>query len=321
MVSLSSGSAFPDQPAPSSVPESDDAITKVERDAADKAILLRCASGSEAAFQELYARLAPTLFAMIFEILCDQKDAEDVLQAAFVQLWKKAGAYDPARGTVFTWAVTIARRKAIDRFRASHRRHTLHENAAAEHATMVPGAVAPADDLLIQRDEGKRVRAALSEIPAAQSAAIQLAFFGGLTQPEMAQKLGAPLGTIKARLRLGLFALRDGLANNPGVRPRILQAQRGNEARRGNGSEPGPRRMRARSYLSIGVVALIVFFAVLLARHKAPIAPAIYLSLNARVDQQANPSAIISMFESKEDRAIVIWTEGLEPLPADYAAK
>ncbi len=216
MVCLNSCSAFPDQPAPSSVPESHDAITKMERDAADNAILLRCASGSEAAFQELYARLAPTLFAMTFEILRHQKDAEDVLQEAFVQLWKKAAAYDPARGTVFTWAVTIARRKAIDRFRASHRRNTLLENAATENAIMAPEAAAPADDLLMQRDEGKRVRAALREIPAAQSAAIQLAFFSGLTQSEIAQKLGAPLGTIKARIRRGLLALRDGLADNPG---------------------------------------------------------------------------------------------------------
>ncbi|MGI9172701.1 MAG: sigma-70 family RNA polymerase sigma factor [Chthoniobacterales bacterium] len=198
------------------MPESHDAITKVERDAADKAILFRCASGSEAAFQELYARLAPTLFAMTFKILRHQKDAEDVLQEAFVQLWKKAGAYDPERGTVFTWAVTIARRKAIDRLRASHRQHTRHENAAAEHAIMVPEAVPRADDLLMQRDEGKRVRAALREIPTAQSAAIQLAFFGGLTQSEIAQKLGAPLGTIKARIRRGLLALRDGLATELG---------------------------------------------------------------------------------------------------------
>lgn len=175
-----------------------------------------CASGSEAAFHELYARLAPALFSMIFEILRHQKDAEDVLQDVFVQLWKKAVAYDPARGPVFTWAVTIARRKAIDRFRANHRRNTLHETAATENAITVPKAVAPADHLLTQRDEGKRVRAALREIPATQSAAIQLAFFGGLTQPEIAQKLGTPLGTIKARIRRGLLALRDGLANNPG---------------------------------------------------------------------------------------------------------
>ncbi len=215
MVCLNSGSAFPDQPAPSSVSASHDAITKVERDAADQAILLRCAAGSEAAFQELYARLAPALFAMIFEILRHQKDAEDVLQDVFVQLWRQAVAYDPARGSVFTWAVTIARHKAIDRFRASSRRHALLENAATENAIMAPEAAAPVDDVLMQRDEGKRVRAALREIPAAQSAAIQLAFFGGFTQCEIAQKLGAPLGTIKASIRRGLFTLRDGLANHP----------------------------------------------------------------------------------------------------------
>lgn len=204
-----------DQPAPSSVPESHHAVTKAERAAVDKALLLRCASGSQAAFQELYARLAPVLFAMIFGILRHQKEAEDVLQDVLLLLWKKAGAYDPERGTVFNWAMMNARHRAIDRFRASHRRHTLHEKAAAENAIMAPEAAAPVDDLVMQRDEGQRVRAALREISPTQSAAIQLAFFGGLTQSQIAQKLDAPIGTIKARIRRGLLALRDALATDP----------------------------------------------------------------------------------------------------------
>ena len=179
---------------------------------ADKELLRACLSGEEAAFSELYGRLSPPLFSMVFEILKHQKDAEDVLQESFVQIWKKAATYDPQRGNVFTWSVMIARSKAIDRLRARHRREQLGEAAAAE-SEAVPSAVAvSADNLLSQRDEREHVRAALGHLPPIQRTAIDLAFFGGLTQSEIAEKLGAPLSTIKARIRRGLVALRSQLA-------------------------------------------------------------------------------------------------------------
>ncbi len=149
---------------------------------------------------------------MVFEIVKHQKDAEDVLQESFMQIWKNAATYDPQRGNVFTWSVMIARNRAIDLLRARQRRYLLGEAAAAENNSVPPASAVSADDLLGQRDEREQVRAALRHLAPVQRTAIDLAFFGGLTQSEIAEKLGAPLGTVKARIRRGLLAVRDILA-------------------------------------------------------------------------------------------------------------
>ncbi len=186
--------------------------SKEARAEADKALLLACRSGGEAAFAALYSRFAPPLFSVVFAIVKNQKDAEDVLQEAFVQMWKKAAAYDPQRGSVFTWSVMIARNKAIDRVRSQQRRWRMTEAATLESQTAFPDSPKAADELHGDRDERERVRAALSQISDAQRTAIDLAFFSGLTQSEISARLGAPLGTVKARIRRGLMALRDELA-------------------------------------------------------------------------------------------------------------
>ncbi len=190
--------------------QTDDA--KRERVEADKALLRACVTGGEAAFSALYQRLAPSLFSMVVAIVRNQKDAEDVLQEAFVQMWKRAASYDPERGNVFTWSVMIARNRAIDRVRALQRRCRLGEAAARESETSLPDPPKAADQLHSERDERARVRAALSQISDAQRVAIDLAFFSGLTQSEISAKLGTPLGTVKARIRRGLLALREELA-------------------------------------------------------------------------------------------------------------
>ncbi|MGI8430972.1 MAG: sigma-70 family RNA polymerase sigma factor, partial [Chthoniobacterales bacterium] len=123
-------------------------------------------------------------------------------------MWKRAATYDPDRGTFFSWSLKIARNKAIDRLRARQRGYKLSEAAATEAAAVPPVSAATPDDLVSQRDEDERVRAALSRIAPTQVDVIRLAFFGGLTQTEIAEKLGAPLGTVKARIRRGLLALR-----------------------------------------------------------------------------------------------------------------
>lgn len=184
-----------------------------ERAEADKALLRGYLAGGEAAFSALYRRLSPPLFSMVFGILQHQKDTEDVVQESFVQMWKKAASYDPQRGNVFTWSVMIARNRAIDRLRARQRRSLLGEAAAAESATVPPEWAISADDLVSQNDERERLRAALSHIAPAQRTVIDLAFFSGLTQSQIAEKLGAPLGTVKARIRRGLLALRAALAS------------------------------------------------------------------------------------------------------------
>jgi RNA polymerase sigma-70 factor, ECF subfamily len=167
-------------------------------------------SGDEGAFATFYDRFTPGLFSMIYAILRDQKESEDVLQEAFVQMWKRSATYDPARSSLFTWAVMISRHKAIDRLRSRQRQSRLSEAMASEAAAVPVSAPADrADHALARSDERERVRAALAQLGAAQREAIDLAFFAGLTQTQISERLGEPLGTVKARIRRGLLALRD----------------------------------------------------------------------------------------------------------------
>ncbi|MGH8165511.1 MAG: sigma-70 family RNA polymerase sigma factor, partial [Rhodanobacteraceae bacterium] len=179
---------------------------------ADVELVRQMKAGDEAAFATFYDRFAPGLFSMIYAVLHDQKESEDVLQEAFVQMWKRTATYDASRSSLFTWAVMISRHKAIDRLRSRQRQSRLTEAVAKEPndvATTAP--VARADDVLARNDERERVRAALAQLADAQREAIDLAFFGGLTQTQISEKLGTPLGTVKARIRRGLLALRDRL--------------------------------------------------------------------------------------------------------------
>ncbi len=217
---------MPDSPAASS----DDAAPaprrrrvsaeQMNQAVADQELMRRVVSGDDSAFSSFYDRLAPGLFSLIYHILQDQKASEDVLQESFLQMWKKAGTYDAERSSVFTWAVMIARNKAIDRVRARQRRTRATDAAVAEaetllgdaglHAEGLPArAVLATDKVAEQNDDRQRIRAALHEIGDAQREVITLAFFSGLTQSEISAKLGAPLGTVKARIRRGLLALRD----------------------------------------------------------------------------------------------------------------
>jgi RNA polymerase sigma-70 factor (ECF subfamily) len=178
------------------------------RSAADSELAQQMKSGDEAAFANFYDRFAPGIFSMIYAILHDQKESEDVLQEAFVQMWKRSATYDPARSSLFTWAVMISRHKAIDRLRSRQRQSQLSEVIASESDILsVPAD--RADDALARREERERVRAALAQLGEGQREAIDLAFFAGLSQTEISERLGAPLGTVKARIRRGLLALRE----------------------------------------------------------------------------------------------------------------
>jgi len=170
-------------------------------------------NGDEDAFATFYDRFAPGLFSLIYGILRDQKESEDVLQEAFVQMWKRVATYDARRSSLFTWAVMISRHKAIDRLRSRQRQSRLNDAVANEtdDAVPAPGLVDRADDALERRDERERVRAALAQLTEGQRQAIDLAFFGGLTQTQISERLGTPLGTVKARIRRGLLALREHL--------------------------------------------------------------------------------------------------------------
>lgn len=182
---------------------------QLNQDAADQELMRGVLAADEAAFASFYRRFAPGLFSMVYEILHDQKEAEDVVQEAFVQMWKKASTYDPNRSGLFTWAVMISRNRALDRLRSRQRRGRTLEAAAAESAAAPIEHAAQADELLGENEERTRIRKALSHLPEPQRNAIHLAFFRGLTQAEISTQLGEPLGTIKARIRRGLMALRN----------------------------------------------------------------------------------------------------------------
>lgn len=182
---------------------------KRKRAEMDQELMRQLASGDEEAFALIYQRLAPVLFSVVHEILRDQKESEDVLQEVFVQMWKKSSSYDSSRSSLFTWAVMISRNRAIDRLRSRHRRSRVVEAATVEAEISPPESAAGADNIAEQSDERERLRTALHQLGSPQREALVLAFFGGLTQTEISAKLDAPLGTVKARIRRGLLALRD----------------------------------------------------------------------------------------------------------------
>lgn len=178
-------------------------------DVTDEELLQRAGRGDARAFDALYDRLAPRLFGLLRQMLHDEKDAEDVLQDGFVQLWEHASSYDPARSKAFTWTVMIFRNKAIDRMRALGRRTRLVEAASVEHATLSDDVQRGADEDVVSQERATIVRQALQELPQEQRRLVELAFLKGLTHHVIAETLGMPLGTVKTNIRRGLMRLRD----------------------------------------------------------------------------------------------------------------
>lgn len=180
---------------------------KPTTDAPEVELLARVAGGDTEAFSQLYDRLSGMLYSISVRILCDVHAAEDVVQEVFVQIWAKAGTYDPRLGKPTTWAITLLRNKAIDRLRASQRGHRLvkaaMEELAGEDFYEAPNAP------LLGRETARAVRVAVAQLAPEQKQAIEMAFFSGLTQTEIADTLQAPLGTVKARIRRGMLELRE----------------------------------------------------------------------------------------------------------------
>lgn len=180
---------------------------------ANSQLISRIAGGDQDAFRALYDRLSGPLFSLAYEMLGDAAEAEDALQEVCLQVWRRAEKYDPARSSVFTWAVMMTRSKAIDRLRARGRRQRVvagsieEEGNAPELASEMEGAA----DITQRKDEAARVRAALRKLPEEQRQAIEMAFLSDMTHAEIATQSGEPLGTVKARIRRGLLRLRDGL--------------------------------------------------------------------------------------------------------------
>lgn len=172
----------------------------------DDALLARFVGGDERALGELYDRYGTAVHSLAARILQDEDEAGDVVEETFWQAWRQRSAYDASRGAVSTWLLTIGRSRALDRVRRRARRREepldVREPADSPRNPALDAELA---------DLGERVRAQLAELPPEQREAIELAYFGGLTQTEIAARTGQPLGTVKTRVRLGLQKLRAGL--------------------------------------------------------------------------------------------------------------
>lgn len=168
-------------------------------------LLLRVADGDQTAFARLYDMLSPRAFGLILRVLVDRSQSEEVLQEVFLEIWQSAARFVPNKGQGRSWVLTIAHRRAVDRVRSAQASTDRDVRAGFRDIDVAHDGVAEEVELRI---EGQRVSQALATLPDPQREAITLAYFGGYSQSEIAALVGAPLGTIKTRMRDGLSRLR-----------------------------------------------------------------------------------------------------------------
>jgi len=179
------------------------------------ALIARCAQGDQSALARLYDSTSAQVNGLALRILADQEMAEEITGDVYMQVWRSAGSYDAGRGSPLAWLLTIARSRAIDRLRASAGERK--QPAPFELGLKAPSPEPGPEDSSALAQRRRFVRAALGRLSREQREAIELAFFGGLSHIEIADALGAPLGTVKTRIRLGMGRLRDALAGHGGL--------------------------------------------------------------------------------------------------------
>ncbi len=172
------------------------------------ALLLRVAAGDQRAFAQLYDMLSSRVFGLILRVLVNRAQSEEVLQEVFLEIWQSASRFAPNKGQGRTWVMTIAHRRAVDRVRASQSSAERDVRAGLRDIGVAHDSVAEEVELGI---EGERVVDALSSLPEPQREAIVLAYYGGYSQNEISALVGAPLGTVKTRMRDGLTRLRSAM--------------------------------------------------------------------------------------------------------------
>lgn len=174
----------------------------------DEALLGLITQREEAALGALYDRYAALVYTIALRITGDRQTAEEVMQDVFQSVWQTAGGFQQTLGAVSGWIVGIARHRAIDATRTKRERARTREVTGIDQTTL-PFAAPAADAGIEHYALSEAVRTALADLPQNQRQAIELAYYGGLTRVEIAERLGEPLGTVKTRLRLGLSKLRD----------------------------------------------------------------------------------------------------------------
>jgi RNA polymerase sigma-70 factor (ECF subfamily) len=183
---------------------------KAAMDASDDLVetIRRIGAGDQRGFSAFYDRFSGLIYSTALRVLSDPEDAEDVAQEVFFMLWEKAPMYDPSRGKPLTWVITMTRNRAIDRLRAQMRRARLMEEAQEESEKDDPAGELPSFDRIESAEEKEILRSAVLKLNQEQREAIEMAYFNGLTQQEIAVQLQEPLGTVKARIRRGIVRLR-----------------------------------------------------------------------------------------------------------------
>jgi len=184
---------------------------EVRSNAEDVALIRRMCDADETALGALYDRWVRSLYSLVFHLLKDADEAEDVVEETFWQAWRKASSYEPSRGAVSTWLLTIGRRRALDRLRAKGRRR---EESMSQTGVLADMASSLPDPFQAAEGSERRslVRAALNELPEEQRSVLELGYFQGLSQTEIAEMTGQPLGTVKTRMRLAMQKLREPLS-------------------------------------------------------------------------------------------------------------
>jgi RNA polymerase sigma-70 factor (ECF subfamily) len=177
----------------------------------DQALMAAMAAADRSALGELYDRYAPRLLAICLRLLRDRSEAEDVLVEVFWEIWERARRYEPRRASPLTYLTTVARSRALDRLR--RHRHEARALAATQSWAALaqdcaPEARGPLADTLAQ-EQRRRVRLALDTLAPTQRQVVELSFLDGLSHQEIAERLGAPLGSVKTWIRKGLLHLRD----------------------------------------------------------------------------------------------------------------
>jgi RNA polymerase sigma-70 factor (ECF subfamily) len=180
----------------------------------DAELLSRIAQGDEEALGRLYDRFGPVLYAVAYRVLNEKADAEEVVMEAFAQAWREAQRFDANRGSVAAWLTMMTRSRALDLARSQSRRSRITDTAAREEPATAPamstGFRSPGS-AVEDSERRQAVAAALAALSPPQRVAIELAYYEGLSQSEIAERLREPLGTIKTRMRLGMQKLREAL--------------------------------------------------------------------------------------------------------------
>jgi RNA polymerase sigma-70 factor (ECF subfamily) len=184
---------------------------------ADEELIELATDGEVRAFEVIFDRHASAAFSLAYRICRRRAMAEDVSQEAFLSMWRLAGRYDRTRGSVRSWLLTVVHNRAID----ACRRMQVSERRSVDDADIAERLPAPCrtENEVIQRDDARRVRAALEELPSDQRRVIELAYFAGLTHVQIAEALELPAGTVKGRMRLGLQKLRVALGSSAAPTP------------------------------------------------------------------------------------------------------